>query len=156
MAPSALPRTSSLPKNPPKSNVENLKVQTHIVETSKNGHSDGSRIKSYPSSIRSDRTFSVKRDLRPNYISLGLEFLEDILMFLEWMKNRIDAINLANSKRTKDILSTLIPSILDFSQDLENRPHDGTGESRLDFYNTFRLLRKELNNDEAVNGKDSA
>ena len=77
-------------------------------------------------------------------------------MFLEWMKNRIDAINLANSKRTKDILSTLIPSILDFSQDLENRPHDGTGESRLDFYNTFRLLRKELNNDEAVNGKDLA
>ena len=156
MAPSALPRTSSLPKNPPKSNVENLKVQTQIIETSKDDHSDGDSIKSYRSSVRSDRTFSVKRDLRPNYISLGLEFLEDILMFLEWMKNRIDAINLANSKRTKDILSTLIPLILDFSQDLENRPYNGAGESRLDFYNTFRLLRKELNNDEAVNGKDSA
>ena len=105
-------------------------------------------------SIRSDRTFSVKRESWPNYASIGLEFLEDILMFLEWMKNRIKTIDLEKAKDINQLLSKLIPSVSELADKLELLPIEGAGDPNPDFFNTFRLLRKELNNDEAVNGKD--
>ena len=78
--------------------------------------------------------------------------VDDILLFLEWMKSRID--NLIYDKGTiksiKDVIIKIWPIIEELKDVLQHVT--AKEESSDDFFDCFQILRNELNDDDAING----